>query len=165
MRSTRGPRKLPIGTTPDGVARDARPRVQGAQIGRLVAVTGQGEPMVDYPAAFDGPRVAVLAAPTNGLLNASVGRHVVLLFEDGDPDKPILTAFISESPEERVGALDYLHVDGEVIVIEAKRELELRCGEALVRLTRDGRVVVQGIQVSSEAKGLQRIRGAAVRIN
>ncbi len=50
-------------------------------------------------------------------------------------------------------------------MIEAKRELELRCGEALVRLTRDGRVVVQGIQVSSEAKGLQRIRGAAVRIN
>lgn len=141
-------------------------RVSGAQIGRLLAVTGDQRPLVDYPAAVNGPRVAILAAhPPSGLLDGAVGRHVVLLFEDGDPDKPILTAFVQEESEQRVGAPDYLKVDGEVIAIEAARELELRCGEASIRLTQDGRVIVKGIQITSEAKGLQRIRGAAVRIN
>ncbi|MCC7143848.1 MAG: hypothetical protein IT349_17250 [Candidatus Eisenbacteria bacterium] len=141
-------------------------RVNGAQIGRLLAVTGDQRPLVDYPAAVNGARVAVLAAhPPGGLLDAAVGRHVVLLFEDGDPEKPILTAFVQEGAEQRVGAPDYLKVDGEVIAIEAARELELRCGEASIRLTQDGRVIVKGVQITSEAKGLQRIRGAAVRIN
>lgn len=142
-----------------------RPKVNGAQIGRLVAVTGERAPIVDYPAAIDGPRPAILAAPSHGAIESLVGRHVVLLFEDGDPARPILTAFVEEGAEERIGAPDYLHVDGQVIAIVAERELELRCGEATIRLTRDGRVTVKGVQVTSEAKGLQRIRGAAVRIN
>ena len=51
------------------------------------------------------------------------------------------------------------------IVIEAGDELTLRCGEASIRITRDGKIVIRGEHILSRAKGTQRIKGGSVAIN
>jgi hypothetical protein len=50
-------------------------------------------------------------------------------------------------------------------VVNAEREIELRCGEASITLTRAGKVLIKGEYVLTRAKGLNRIKGAAVSIN
>lgn len=56
-------------------------------------------------------------------------------------------------------------VDGHRYLLEAKDEIILRCGEASITLRRDGRIVIRGVQVESHAAGLNRMKGATVKIN
>ncbi|WP_158502156.1 hypothetical protein [Vitiosangium sp. GDMCC 1.1324] len=56
-------------------------------------------------------------------------------------------------------------MDGRHVVIEARDELELRCGDASILLRRNGRIVLEGFQVDSRSRGLQRIKGGKVEIN
>ncbi len=147
-------------------ASEAPQRIAGAQVGRLVALDGNGAPLVDYPGTLEGPRAALLAARCPwGPLETAVGHHVVLLFEDGDPARPLIVAWVEEAGAQAVGAPRNLRVDGERFVVEAARVIELRCGEASLTLTADGRVLLKGKNLLAHAKQLNRIRGAAVRIN
>ena len=141
-------------------------RIGGAGIGRLVGVQEDGVPLVDYPSAPGRPMAAVLAtAAPDTLLGALVGRHVVLVFEAGDPARPLIVGFVEEPKAERIGTPRYVKVDGRHLVLEAEHELELRCGSASILLRSDGRIEIKGENLLSHARGLQRIRGAAVRIN
>jgi hypothetical protein len=56
-------------------------------------------------------------------------------------------------------------VDGERVVLEGRDEVVLRCGEASIRLRRDGRVEIHGTRVETEALGTNRVKGAVVEIN
>jgi hypothetical protein len=51
------------------------------------------------------------------------------------------------------------------VVLEAKTEVVLRCGEGTITLGADGKVTIRGVDVVSSAQRTQRIRGGAVRIN
>ncbi len=51
------------------------------------------------------------------------------------------------------------------IVIEAQKELILKCGEGTVHLRGDGKVLIQGVDVVSHAKRTHRIKGGSVAIN
>lgn len=51
------------------------------------------------------------------------------------------------------------------IIIEAGEELTLQCGEASIRITRNGKIVIRGEHVLSRAKGTNRIKGGTVAIN
>jgi uncharacterized protein (DUF2345 family) len=55
--------------------------------------------------------------------------------------------------------------DDERLVVTAKRQLVLRCGEASITLTRDGKVLVRGRYVSNRSTGVMRIKGGSVQIN
>jgi len=52
-----------------------------------------------------------------------------------------------------------------VVVLRAEHRLELTCGRASLTMNADGTVVVKGTTVISRASGVNKIRGAAVRIN
>jgi hypothetical protein len=41
----------------------------------------------------------------------------------------------------------------------------LRCGEASISLSRDGKVVIRGRHIVSHASGVNRIRGGSVELN
>ncbi|MDH0868139.1 hypothetical protein [Mitsuaria sp. GD03876] len=56
-------------------------------------------------------------------------------------------------------------VDGHREVIEAADELELRCGEACIVLTADGRIQLRGTYITSHASATQRIVGGSVHVN
>jgi hypothetical protein len=55
--------------------------------------------------------------------------------------------------------------DDEELVLNSSKGVVLRCGEASVRLTPDGRVVVRGNDVVSRAKRRNQISGGTVRLN
>lgn len=51
------------------------------------------------------------------------------------------------------------------VVIEAKKELTLKCGESSIAMRRGGKVLVKAIDVVSRAKRTNKIKGGSVRIN
>ncbi len=129
----------------------------------------------------DGPLVTLhdgeqrLARTTVALTAKSIGRSVVLVFENGDANLPIIMGAIAAQPsplpvlmEESspvVGEDTTAHVDGERVVLEGRKEIVLKCGKASITLTRAGKVLIQGAYVSSRSSGVQRIRGGSVHIN
>jgi hypothetical protein len=53
----------------------------------------------------------------------------------------------------------------ERLVFSAEKELIFRCGSASITLLADGTVVLKGTRLVSSSTGLNRIRGASVKIN
>lgn len=119
--------------------------------GVLVEVSGQ---------QFEA-RIAV-AEP----LENAVGQEVVVTFIDGDSNQAIVIGLLREprpaTPDERDDAIE---IDAARLGLVAQRELVLRCGKASIRLTRDGRVVIDGVQIVSRAEGANRIRGGSIHLN
>jgi hypothetical protein len=60
---------------------------------------------------------------------------------------------------------DRVAQDDEELVLNSSKGVVLRCGEATVRLTPDGRVVVRGKDVVSRARRRNQISGGTVRLN
>jgi hypothetical protein len=58
-----------------------------------------------------------------------------------------------------------LVVERRRIVLSAKTEVVLRCGDGSITLAANGKVTIRGVDVISSAARTQRIRGGAVRIN
>lgn len=51
------------------------------------------------------------------------------------------------------------------LVIEAGRQLTIRCGEGSLTIRRDGRVLIRGLDIVTRATRANRIKGAQVAIN
>ena len=51
------------------------------------------------------------------------------------------------------------------IVIEASKDLLLRCGKSSIQLRRDGKVLIKGKDVVSHAKQTNKLKGGTVHIN
>lgn len=50
-------------------------------------------------------------------------------------------------------------------VLRAEGRLKIVCGQASITLQEDGKILIDGVEVVSKAKGSNRIKGASVRIN
>ncbi|MDR6498859.1 hypothetical protein J2785_002004 [Burkholderia ambifaria] len=94
----------------------------------------------------------------------SADRTCAVQFVGGDTTQPIVMGLLLEptlsDKDESAAAMV-----GERIVIEAQQEIELRCGNARILLTRDGIVQIRGTYVTSHASATQRIRGGSVQLN
>lgn len=53
----------------------------------------------------------------------------------------------------------------ESLLLEADREVVIRCGKASITLTADGKIIIKGANLLSTSSGQHRIRGASVSIN
>jgi hypothetical protein len=137
--------------------------------GVLYGFDEAGEPLVDFPA--NGNRGPIVAISTVPLGEMDRNREIVLLFEDGDPTRPIVVG-VRQSPgkagqnAEKTEAHPLaIEVDGERLVYTAQREIVLRCGKASIQLLSDGSVRIRGTSVLSRASATNRIRGGNVQIN
>ncbi|MPM15924.1 hypothetical protein SDC9_62298 [bioreactor metagenome] len=95
------------------------------------------------------------------------GQVVVLGFESGEESRPIVLGLMQQPQADMTVRGQRVTVetgDGRVIV-QAKDELELRCGEAAILLQADGRITLRGQYITSHAEAGQRIRGGSVQIN
>lgn len=99
-------------------------------------------------------------------------RGAVLLFEQGDPSRPLVVGLLQPGPRTPhidliLDAQDPVEVeaDGERQIIEGREEIVLRCGEAAITLRRDGKIVIQGTHLLSRARWTNRIKGGSVQIN
>lgn len=110
---------------------------------------------------------------------------VILGFLDPAPGEGLLADLLSRSPASTATATPratadvvppspdapnapasvQARVDGHRVVIEGEREVVLKCGEASVTLTRDGKILLRGAYVETNARGVNRIKGGSVKIN
>lgn len=135
-------------------------------VGRLVAISREGGvPLVVFEGA--GPE-AQPARATVDLGGAHVGHEVLLVFERGDPRRPIVTGVLRGAEGWPAAAAELgadVEADGSRLVVSAREQLVLRCGRASITLTRSGKVVIDGEYVLSRATGVNRIHGGAVQLN
>lgn len=146
--------------------------ITAPRAGRLVGHNEQGRLLVDFAGNPFGPlraRTTVVLAPDE--LQRAVNEQcpVLLLFEEGDPGRPIVVGLLRD--EQQVSAPPpaalpvEVEADGRRVEVEAADELVLRCGEASLVLRRNGRVIIRGTYVETRSKGVNRIKGGSVLIN
>ena len=152
----------------------------------LEAIDATGSVLVRLPDGLVAPaRVSSHLDPA-GVRHAAASRGTaVALLQPGDP-RPVLIGLVEEGLEPlRAAAVEapsrgapveanvagdqslaaIARVDGRRVAITAYDEVVLCCGKASISLRRDGRVVVKGTRIETDADGVNRIKGASVRIN
>jgi len=137
---------------------DARPR-RDTVTGRLVGFTRMGAAIVD--AATLGGSIQMSARSCVSLTHGDIDKQVVLMFEERS-ESPIIVGVIQP---ERAAVPMEVTVDGTNISLTAQDSVSLKCGDASITLTRDGKVVIRGKHVVTHAVGVNRIRGGSVQLN
>jgi hypothetical protein len=141
--------------------------IAGVMTGSLVGLSEEGRtPLVTYPGQ---PGTAAIAAQSIvDLHGAHIGRRLVIMFEAGDPLRPVIMGLLRHDGPwplaQQPGTVE-LDVDGERLTIAATTQLVLRCGEASITLTKAGKVLIRGAYVSSASTGVNRITGGAIHLN
>lgn len=146
-----------IGQTPQ------RPvRADGIAIGTFDSMGDDGCALVSIP-AFGLSRIPARCMTT--LDSVQSGQTLALGFEAGDPMRPIVIGVILEAPGRSAPAPTEVLLDGEHVVLTAQKQIELRCGDAALILSADGRIEMRGTYITSHASATQRILGGSVNIN
>ena len=148
-----------------------RGAIDGVRVGLLVSVEKNGQIVVDYP---DNPVRPLPARSILTLTMADESKEILLTFENGNPQLPIIIGLIQKQPVitetlkevllNRENVKD-ISLDGERIIFDAKKEIVLRCGEGSVIIRKDGKIIIKGTNLVSRAKATNKIKGAAVNIN
>lgn len=165
---TREGRHIGAGAAPAHHPEAITLRFGGAVVGTIVGLADDGVPLVDFPA---NPSMRHLKARTCVEVGAvDVGKSVVLQFDAGDPQSPIVIGVIqwpasTQAKSVPNGKHMVVETDGSEVAVVASESLTLRCGNASITLTADGKVTIKGAQVHSRSSGVNRIQGASVRIN
>jgi hypothetical protein len=152
--------------------------LDGARIGSLVGMGENGAPLVNFE---DNPAGGPIAARIGLLADYSLEElitqysSVVLVFENGDNEKPIIVGALRERSfsgpalvkTEASGTSDSKSAlpIRRHLAIEAQDTLTLRCGKASITMRGDGKIVLYGTNIVSRATRVNKIKGGAVRIN
>jgi len=138
--------------------------LNGAVRGVVCGINEKGEPLVDFCGNPAEGQLTAVAAIT--VREQDIGKEAVLLFEDGDPERPILIGLVqpSHACEPDAGKVD-VTVDGSRLTLTAGQEITLRCGEASITLTREGKVLIKGAYLLSKSTGPNRIKGGSIHLN
>lgn len=155
-------------------------------VGRIVGIADSTRVLVEFDENEGATLARVAAALSAEQLEAaaSLRQSAVLVFERGRADRPILLALLVDAervpepvspsalrkPEKSPLATPAVAqlkatVDGKRIQIIGEEEIVLRCGQASITLRRNGRVVVRGTHLETDSDGVNRIKGATVKIN
>jgi Domain of unknown function (DUF6484) len=154
-------------TTGIGSISADRQRIDGVRVGKLIGFTVDDHtPLVLYEGQ---PGTAALPArATVDLHAAHIGHPVTLLFEQADPNLPIIVGCLRTSHATALAGLPghiEVDADGRHLVVSASEQIVLRCGKASITLTKEGKLLIQGAYVSNQSSGVLRIKGGSVQIN
>ena len=150
--------------------------VGGFCVGQIVHITKDGRALVDYAGNQGGPVEArsVIDEKSNQDNHCQENIPVLLVFENGDPTLPIIVGIVRETLYPSTPLKETAHsvkppreaiLDGRKVSLDAKEEIVLRCGKSSVTLRKDGKIIVKGTQIVSQASGINKIKGASIRIN
>lgn len=140
--------------------RQEGPVANGAQpcVGQVVQITPEGRAVVDFDGNNLGPLVARAAIQlfSESELAELRRSNVLLVFEDGDPTRPVLAGIIRDAVIAR---------NDRSRTIEADGQLTLRCGQGSINLHKNGKVRVRGTNLMSRSSGPNKIKGATIELN
>ncbi|MBZ9810871.1 MULTISPECIES: DUF6484 domain-containing protein [unclassified Mesorhizobium] len=140
---------------------EVRERIDGVVIGIFLGFDDAGSPLVIFPG--NPHETALPARSLTGLTSDMVGSEVALLFQEGDPVKPLIVGRVVDPARKTVAP----HVvrDGERVRVIGEERIELRCGKATILMEKDGRITIRGTYVTSQASATNRIRGGSIDLN
>ncbi|OJH41952.1 DUF6484 domain-containing protein [Cystobacter ferrugineus] len=143
-----------------------------SHVGQIVATDGKGRPIVDFEGNPFGPHVArkTVRLEADELQAAVEARQPVeLRFEDGDARRPIIMALLPIALRSALSAaLPSTPTEPDespTRVLEGQDGLSLHCGDASLRLLRNGKVVLRGKSIETTAEGTLRVKGMSVQLD
>lgn len=161
---------------------DSVSSVNGVMIAEIASVSE-----TEMKVQFHNTTTIVVAQSMVMISELDVGSQCAVMFQQGLIQRPIIMGLLVEpivslkhsNPTKKVEALtdiDDEYIYGtveeeskdstpEVLHIEAKQQIVLQCGEAILYMDADGQVEIRGNRVTTHSKGLNRIKGASVKIN
>jgi len=135
-------------------------RIDGVVIGIFLGF-GEDSPLVVFPGNLQ--ETAVPARSLAELTSEMIGSEVALLFQDGNPGRPLIVGRIVD-PVPKSDGLQIFR-DGGRMRITANERIELRCGKATIIMEKDGHITIRGTYLTSHASAANRIRGGSVNLN
>lgn len=149
---------------------ERRSRIEGIVIGLFVGFGDSGHPLVIF---HDNPKTTALPAKSIAKLSPDdIGSEIALLFEEGDPARPLIIGPVQRSAEAELTAAELpcdtnpvAKIDGERVVLSATQEIVLQCGKGSITLTAAGKIIVRGTYLLNYSSGVNRIKGGSVQIN
>ena len=135
----------------------------GVTVGEVCGSNDAGQPLVRWGPGQQGSAAQVAWSSMLPVWAACVGVRVILVFEDGQADRPIVLGLLDAPPEQsdepdRVAKPQRLRV-------ESEKELVIECGKAKIALRSDGRIEIRGGHLISRSSGPNKIKGGTVHIN
>lgn len=141
-------------------------KIDGVVIGIFLSINHEGNPIVAFPG--NHLETAIPARSTISLDKDDVGKEIALLFENGNPLKPLIIGKIhhaNSAKQHQEIEQNSAELDGEHIVLSAKQTITLKCGKASITLTKAGKIILRGAYLLSLSSGVNRIKGGSVQIN
>jgi len=135
-------------------------KIEGVVIGVFLGF-GEDGPLVVFPGNLE--ETALTARSLTELDSAMIGVEVALLFQEGDPRRPLIVGRIVD-PARKTPAQQIVR-DGEVVKVDAYERLELRCGKSSIVMEKDGHITIRGSYLVSHASASNRIRGGSINLN
>lgn len=135
-------------------------------LGRLTQLPG---PSTTGQAMVEGLGTVAVAHSLVALMPEHIGREIALSWITDAA--ALVLGFLWQGHQDNAHPMSHrdeglvVTADGHREVIEAALELELRCGEACIVLTADGRIQLRGTYITSHASATQRIVGGSVHVN
>lgn len=126
--------------------------LQGVHRAEIIGFGPDSRARVLIPALGETP---LLALSLIALPPSAVGQVAAVTMMD---DQPLILGLVQ--PPTPV-----IEADGDKLVLEARREITLRCGKASIHLAADGRVTIRGTEILSRSDGPNRLQGASVQLN
>jgi hypothetical protein len=145
--------------TPRPGATDGQPAVAGSIALVQVHRVDGGGVWLHGSALGDEPVLATATLVPVG--DADLGRWVAINACAGQPSRWVLMGYVMQPHPLNVD----VRVDGQSVSVKAQNEIELRCGQAAIVLTADGRITLRGTYITSHASATQRILGGSVNLN
>jgi hypothetical protein len=139
---------------------ETRERIEGVVIGIFLGF-GEDAPLVVFPG--NPQETAIQARSLTELSSDMIGAEVALLFQDGNPGRPLIVGRVVE-PARKASSPQIIR-DGETVRIVGEERIELRCGKATILMEKDGRITIRGTYVTSQASAANRIRGGSIDLN
>lgn len=157
-------------------------KVEQVILGYVIGMDEQSRPLVTF--VYRGIKHQY-SAITAGAGAVEKGRQVALSFVGGALQSPIILGAVYSPLTEMLDNIEVapaaeqgrddpsaqslldqpVKVDGKKILIEGAEQVELKCGEASITLTKAGKVLIRGKYLLNRASGVNRIVGGSVQVN